>query len=364
VPTDPSSFVGREAELAAVERLVSERRLVTLTGPGGIGKTRLAVHLAAELAGRFRDGVWFVDLAPVADERLVLSVALTALGVAEDKHRDHRATLLAHLARRELALVLDSCEHVVDGAARLASEVLAACPGVHVVATSRELLAVPGEAIYRVPSLAAPDPLPVVDGATAPPPSVDDVAGFPAVRLFVERGRAAEPSFALTNGNAAAVAQICRRLDDRVAVARPRHARPLRPLLGDAVEALDLGQGALRRVVAAHAVHAPVAGRHNRRAQHSRVGRGERAASRQRQHGSHDQQERPKKRGHMMHERPPRSRPSSTASGGPILRGDRSHPVRAALAAGEHALAGSSLGSRRRAESAGGLPRLSTPSFA
>ena len=213
MPTELSSFVGREAELAAVERLVGEHRLVTLTGPGGVGKTRLAVRVAADL-GRPVPGRGLVRRPGAGGGRAVGPVvALTALGVAEDKHRDHRAMLLAHLARRELALVLDSCEHVVDVAARLASEVVAACPGVHVVATSREPLAVPGEAVYRVPSLAAPEPLPLVDGATVSSLSVDDVAGFPAVRLFVERGRAAEPSFALTNGNAPAVAQICRRLD-------------------------------------------------------------------------------------------------------------------------------------------------------
>jgi predicted ATPase len=213
LPVYLTSFVGRDAEVADLARRLSTSRLLTLTGAGGCGKTRLAVHVAAAAAGAYPAGVWFVDLAPLEDERLVPSVALTALGEAEDPGRDHQAVLLAHLARRELLLVLDNCEHVVDAAARLASEVVAACPGVQVVATSREPLAVPGEAIYRVPPLAAPESVLPLDGATPAPVSAEDVAGFPAVQLFVERGRAAEASFALTAGNAAAVAQICRRLD-------------------------------------------------------------------------------------------------------------------------------------------------------
>jgi predicted ATPase/DNA-binding SARP family transcriptional activator len=215
LPAPLTSFVGREEELRRVLELLGRQRLVTLTGPGGVGKTRLAVEAARRLAGdgRSADGTWLVELAGLRDDRLLPLVVLDVLGVAEERPRldapagtaDAEDRLLAALELRQAVLVLDNCEHLADPVARLVERVLAACPGVRVLATSREPLRVPGEARWPVP------PLPV------PPPglgSVAELAGFAATRLFLERAAAAIPGFAVRGqAEAAAVAEVCRRLD-------------------------------------------------------------------------------------------------------------------------------------------------------
>jgi predicted ATPase/DNA-binding XRE family transcriptional regulator len=205
LPVQLSTFVGREQELGEVQALVRRHRLATLTGAGGCGKTRLALRAAADLfdADAFADGAWLVDLAPIADSALIARAALTALGAREVPGHAALDTLVDFLHARTTLLVLDNCEHLVVACAGLADALLRACPGLRVLATSREPLGVPGEAVWRVPSLGVP-----------PPGAADaDVGRSEAVRLFTERARLVQPGYAVTAANAAAVAQLCRRLD-------------------------------------------------------------------------------------------------------------------------------------------------------
>ena len=202
LPAVLTSFLGRERELAAVGELAREARLVTLTGPGGAGKTRLALEFGAAAAGNFRDGVWLADLAGIADAELVPSLVMQALGVRQSGEVAAVEALIYRLRSAELLLVLDNCEHLLDGCAELAAALLGSCPGLRVLTTSREPLGVPGEAVYPVP------PLPV-------PPESSDVGALarsPAVQLFLARSSAA----AGPAGRAApvgVVARICRELD-------------------------------------------------------------------------------------------------------------------------------------------------------
>jgi predicted ATPase/DNA-binding SARP family transcriptional activator len=227
LPAGLTSFVGRDDELTRVAGLLGTHRLLTLTGPGGAGKTRLAVEAArAELAA-VPGGVWLVELAPVTDPAEVPSAALAALGLREQAlmyargpigtvidDTDALARLLAALAGRRALLVLDNCEHLVAAAARLAGQVLAACPHVRILATSREPLAITGEALWTVgPLTLPPDPAVTSDrnergGVPAPP--IDDYA---SVRLLAQRARAVLPGFDVTEANAPAVTRICRALD-------------------------------------------------------------------------------------------------------------------------------------------------------
>ena len=205
LPLQVTSFVGRERELAEAARLLATTRLLTLTGTGGTGKTRLALQAAAEAIEGYPDGVWFVDLAPLAAAALVPATALAALGAAALPGQPPEARLLEHLRSRHALLLLDNCEHVLEAAARLADTLVRHCPGVRVLATSREPLGVAGETAWRVPSLGLPDP----DDA----PGAAALEGSGAGRLFLERARAVQPAFALTDANAPAVAEVCRRLD-------------------------------------------------------------------------------------------------------------------------------------------------------
>ncbi len=229
LPAPLTSFVGREREVAAVrERLLRPGvRLVTLTGPGGVGKTRLALEAARAAGGAFPDGVRFVALAPLADPALVPQAVATALGVGEQPGQSPVATLTVALASRRLLLVLDNCEHLVDACARLVEDLLGACPRLRVLATSREALRVPGETVWRAPPLETPPP-----GAAAP----EALAENESVRLFVARADDARPGFALRPENAGAVAEVCRRLDGlplalELAAARVR-VLPVEDILG------------------------------------------------------------------------------------------------------------------------------------
>jgi non-specific serine/threonine protein kinase len=205
LPVAVTSLIGREREAAEVGRLLATTRLLTLTGTGGVGKSRLALEVARAAAGDYPDGAWLVELAPLADPALVPQAVARALGVAESPGRPLVETLVAALRLRQpLLLVLDNCEHLVDACARLV-EALLDCPTVRVLATSREPLAIGGELTWRVPSLGVPD-----DQRDRPAAAV---AGCAAVRLFVERAGFARPGFALTPENTAAVAEICVRLD-------------------------------------------------------------------------------------------------------------------------------------------------------
>jgi len=184
-------------------------RLLTLTGTGGIGKTRLAIAAASEAASEarasFPHGIWFASLAEVADPALVPQVVLAALDVRVSPRRDAQAALVEALGGRHCLLVLDNCEHLLDASARLAGALLAACSGVRVLATSREPLRLAGEVSWRVPSLAAP-PL-----GRMPP--FERMGDFAAIRLFVGRAHAALQGFALTDRTAPAVADVCAQLD-------------------------------------------------------------------------------------------------------------------------------------------------------
>jgi predicted ATPase/DNA-binding CsgD family transcriptional regulator len=209
LPGRLTSFVGREREIADIVRLLGEVRLVTLVGAPGVGKTRLALRVAGDVVDTFPEGVWFVELAPLADPSLVPRAVATTLGVREQPGRSMLATLAEALAVRELLLVLDNCEHLVGACASLVEDLLRTCPGLRVLATSREALRIEGEAAYRVPSLGLPDPRPPADGSDL----VSHLMDYESVRLFVDRARAALPTFELTGRDAAAVGEICRRLD-------------------------------------------------------------------------------------------------------------------------------------------------------
>jgi predicted ATPase/DNA-binding SARP family transcriptional activator len=203
LPARLTSFVGRERELAAVGGLLGGARLVTLTGAGGAGKTRLAVEFAAGAVDRFGDGVWLAGLAGLADPGLVPSLVMQALGVRQSGEVPAIEALRWRLRSAELLLVLDNCEHLLGGCADLAAALLGSCPGLRVLATSREPLGIPGEAVYLVP------PLPV------PPETADPqaLAGAPAVRLFLARAASARAGAGLQAAPVAVMARICRELD-------------------------------------------------------------------------------------------------------------------------------------------------------
>ena len=212
LPAPLTSFVGREPEIAEARRLVAAGRLVSLLGPGGTGKTRLAIRVASELRETFEDGVVFVDLSPLAEGEAIPAAIAGAAGVREEPGQALSATLLRQLRPRRLLLVLDNCEHVVGACAELVEQLLSACPGLRILATSREALAVDGEAVLGLAPLQVPAP----PGSSGPAEAEIDlarVAESEAVRLFVDRARSAQPGFQLTAQNAPAVAHICRRLD-------------------------------------------------------------------------------------------------------------------------------------------------------
>jgi predicted ATPase/class 3 adenylate cyclase/Tfp pilus assembly protein PilF len=205
LPQQVTSFVGREREMAEVKRLLESTRLLTLTGPGGTGKTRLALQVGADLIDPFEHGVFFVDLAAITNPALVLSTIAQILGVREREGRPLPETLREHLHGKRMLLLLDNFEQVV-GAAPLVADLLAGCAGLKILVTSRAVLHVRGEQEFPVPTLAVPVP----DARHATPGSLTQ---FAAVQLFVDRASAARPSFEITPENATAVAEICRRLD-------------------------------------------------------------------------------------------------------------------------------------------------------
>ncbi len=204
LPIQLTSFIGRERELAELKPLLLTAHLLTLTGPGGTGKTRLALWLAADALESFADGVWLVELAPLADPGLVPQTVAATLGLRDQPGRAVLEVLLDYLRSKSVLLVLDNCEHLIAACAQLAETLLRAVPGLRILASSREALGVAGETAYRVPSLALPEP---------EVPRLDALIGNDCVRLFVERAAAAHPAFHLTAANAPAITQISRRLD-------------------------------------------------------------------------------------------------------------------------------------------------------
>jgi predicted ATPase/DNA-binding CsgD family transcriptional regulator len=205
LPADLTTFVGREAELREIETLLANTRLLTLSGAGGSGKTRLALQVTRNHAGALEDRAWWVDLAPLSDPDLVPQRVAQALGVPEAPGRPVMDLLIDHLRSRSALLVLDNCEHMVGACAELADVLLRSCPDVRILATSREPLGVAGEVSWTVP------PLPLPDARREETP--DGLLRFGAVGLFVDRARDAAPAFALTGSNARTVARLCARLD-------------------------------------------------------------------------------------------------------------------------------------------------------
>jgi len=205
LPHQISSFIGRERELAEVQRLLTTARLVTLTGMGGYGKTRLALQVAATLMDHYPDGVWLVELAAVTDPALVPQTIAAVLDVVEQVCCSPIETLIDFFGDKQLLLILDNCEHVIEPSAQTAEALLRACPQLVILATSREALTIAGEFIFPVQPFALPE--------CDTPPSLDEMWQSDAVRLFMDRAMAVQPHFTLTDQNARAIAEICQQLD-------------------------------------------------------------------------------------------------------------------------------------------------------
>jgi predicted ATPase len=225
LPRELTSFIGREKQISDVTRSLASTRLLTLTGAGGCGKTRLALRVAGELLDGYRDGVWLVELAPLADPKLVAQTVAKALALQEKHDRTFTDTVVQWLEARHALLVMDNAEHLLDACAELAELLLRRCPELAILVTSRERLGVEGELTYRVPSLSVPGG----DMATN-----DGILGCEAARLFIERARLQRPDFHVADRDLATLASICRRLDGialAIELAAPRvHAMSLEEL--------------------------------------------------------------------------------------------------------------------------------------
>lgn len=205
LPTQLTSFIGRERELEEVNELLTKTRMLTLTGSGGCGKTRLALQVAADQVEGFEDGVWLVDLASIRDPALVTGAFGSTLGVHEQKEVDSLQVLINRLKSQTVLIIVDNCEHLIADSATVSNSLLKGCPSLKVMATSREPLGVPGETTYRVPSLSLPK--------ENSPLELEALPQFEAVRLFIERAVKSRPNFKISNENASAVVHICSRLD-------------------------------------------------------------------------------------------------------------------------------------------------------
>jgi predicted ATPase/DNA-binding SARP family transcriptional activator/DNA-binding CsgD family transcriptional regulator len=205
LPAPRTSFVGREQELVDVKRALSMTRLLTLTGVGGSGKTRLLLEVIRDLVGAYPDGVWLVELASLSDPALVPQAVITSLEIHEQPSRPLVETLVEALRGKEMLLALDNCEHLMEAVADLVNALLDACPYLRILATSRETLAVAGELVWQVPPLSVPE--------LHLPLTVAELEGYESARLFLDRVSAKRPDFALTRTNAETVAAICRRLE-------------------------------------------------------------------------------------------------------------------------------------------------------
>ena len=207
LPTQLTSFIGREKEIDELRKLIAEHRLVTLTGSGGAGKTRLALQVAADLLSLFSGGVWFVELAPLVDPALVVQTLLTVFKLREDPQgrRTPLEILQDYLHPKSALLILDNCEHLIEACAQVSESLLRACPKLKILASSREALGIPGEIPYRVPSLKTPGSTDLM--------RLENPLEIDSIRLFVERGTTAKPDFRLTKENTPFIAQVCSRLD-------------------------------------------------------------------------------------------------------------------------------------------------------
>jgi predicted ATPase/DNA-binding CsgD family transcriptional regulator/Tfp pilus assembly protein PilF len=205
LPTQLASFVGRHEQMAQIASLIEATRLLTLVGAGGCGKSRLAVHAAAQLLERYSDGAWFVDLSPTAEPSLVPNAVAKALSLQEEQFRTASEVLLAHIGSKSMLVVFDNCEHLLEPCAVLADTLRRGCPNLEVLATSRAPLGASGEMVFRVPSLSLPP-----EAADVPP---EEVAAYEAAQLFIDRALKAQPELALSDRDGRPIAEICRRLD-------------------------------------------------------------------------------------------------------------------------------------------------------
>jgi len=205
LPTQITSFVGREKELTDVKKLLHDAHMLTLIGPGGTGKTRLSIQAAQESLDQYPDGVWLVELAPILDPLLVPRTTAIAIGLRDEPQRPVIDMLCDYLREKKMLILLDNCEHLVDACAQMADRLLHASPHTRILASSREALGIAGEVTYRVPSLGLPD--------MSHLPSFESLSQYEAVKLFIDRATSAVSTFSVTNDNAPALAQICHRLD-------------------------------------------------------------------------------------------------------------------------------------------------------
>lgn len=205
LPLDLTSFIGRQHEIVQVHELLHAHRLVTLTGAGGVGKTRLTIQVAGEMLAETPDGVWYVELAPISDPELVPQIVAATFGLRVETNQPILETLSRFLDTRMLLIVLDNCEHLLEACARLADTLLRKAPRIRILTSSREALGIAGEYAFRVPSLAIPDIRQL--------PALEVLREIEAVRLFAERARMVQPTFTVSDHNAPAIVQICQRLD-------------------------------------------------------------------------------------------------------------------------------------------------------
>jgi predicted ATPase len=205
LPLQLTSFIGRRVEIDQAKQLMSECRLMTLTGAGGIGKTRLAVEIGRQLLGAYTDGVWLVELAGLRDANLVPDAVASALGFTIQKGATPTESLVDFLETRELLCILDNCEHLIEGAAQVANRLLRRCPGLRILATSRDVLGVDGEVVWRVPSM------PTLDARRSH--TMDELQQCDTVQLLVQRAQAARPGFELNSDNAPSVVRVCQTVD-------------------------------------------------------------------------------------------------------------------------------------------------------
>ncbi len=203
-PVQLTRFIGRQREMAEVKKLLAGTRLLTLTGPGGSGKTRLAIEVARQLEDGFKDGIVWVELASLSEDTLVTQIVAGALDVRKQPGRELESSLISFLGHKQLLLMLDNCEHLIAACALLVDRLLRGCPYLSIIATSLEPLRVAGETAWAVPPLSIPDSGPI---------AADSLQQYDAAKLFLDRTRSVSPDFALTSANAAAIGRICRRLD-------------------------------------------------------------------------------------------------------------------------------------------------------
>jgi predicted ATPase len=205
LPIQLTSFIGRDKEIAGIQSLMRDTRLLTLIGAGGVGKTRLGLEFVGTALNNYKDGVWFVELAPLSEPELIIKEIFRTLGLRDESKDTGEKALNAYLSSKELLLFLDNCEHLITKCAEISEHLLSTCPHIHILVTSREPLGIAGETQYRVPSLSLPD--------ITPPKELEELIQKEAVQLFIERAQSVQPDFKVPQSAANAIAKICIRLD-------------------------------------------------------------------------------------------------------------------------------------------------------